>query len=84
MVFVKKSTFFSYVFSLGTLATKYSFLIFWIEKSASQTGIVKFAKSAKLPQICKGVSRWFLSKINLFPMCVFLGYVDTKGHFLIF
>ena len=39
-------------------------------------------KSPKNRKFSKGVSPWFLSKIDLFLMCVFLG--ATKGRCLIF
>ena len=70
MVFVKKSTFFAYVFFLGNLATKYRFLIFWIEKSASWTGIVKFAKSAKNRKFAKALVDGFFQKSTFFS-CVY-------------
>ena len=41
-------------------------------------------KKSKKSKICKGVSPRFLSKIDVFLMCVFLENLATKDRFLIF
>ena len=69
---------------LGNLATKDRSLIFWIEKSAFQTGILMFEKSPKNRKFAKGLVHGFCQKINLFLTCVFLENLARKVRFLIF
>ena len=56
---------------LGNLATKDRFLIFWIEKNAFQTGIVKFEKDAKNRKFAKGLVQGFCPKMDVFSQRFF-------------
>ena len=78
MVFVKKSTFFLYVFFLPKKGRKKHFLIFWIENKAFWTSKVKFSQSRKKSTFCKGVSPWFLSKNRPFSHFFFLTKKSQK------
>ena len=71
MIFVKKSTFFLYVFLLAKKAKNKHFLILWIENKAVWTSKVKFSQSRKKSTFCKGVSSWFLTKNRPFSYMFF-------------
>ena len=82
MVFVKKSTFFWYVFFRAKKARKKHSLIFWIENNAFWTSIVKFYQSRKKSTFSKAISPWFLSKSRrFFHMFFFLSQKSQKERF---
>ena len=85
MVFVKKSTFFLYVFFRKKSQNKH-FLILWIENKAFWTSKVKFSQSRKKATFCKGVSSWFLTKNRRFSYMFFClrkkGQKETYFHIL--
>ena len=74
MVFVKKSTFFLYVFFSAKKAKKNHFLIFCIEKNAFQTKKEKFYKILKNRHFAKGLVHGVCQKNKK----------GRKKHFLIF
>ena len=81
MVFVKKSTFLSYVFFFVKKATNKHFLIFWIEKKRKEYFLDhkrKVLKNCKKSTFCKGVSPWFFQKIDLFLTCFFFSKKNQK------
>ena len=84
MVFVKKSTFFLYVFFKLKKPERSLFLIFWIENKAFWTSKKKFSQSRKKSTFCKGVSPWFLSKNRPFSHFFFWPKKAIKKHYLIF
>ena len=85
MVFVKKSTFFSFVFFFwAKKARKKDFLIFRIEKNAFQTTKDKFYKTLKNRHFAKGLVHGFCVKIDLFLIRLFLSKKGRKKNFLIF
>ena len=81
MVFVKKSTFFSYVFFQQKKQERNILLIFWIENKVFWTSKVKFSQSRKKSTFCKGVSPWFLSKNRPFPHMFFWSKKKQKETF---
>ena len=88
MVFVKKSTFFSYVFFLAKKARKKHYIIFWIGKNRKEYFLDhkrEVLKNSKKSTFYKGVSPWFLSKNGPFShMFFFCTKKARKKHFLIF
>ena len=81
MVFVQKSTVFLICVFLGKLSHKISFYDILDWKKCFLDRNSKVCKKCKKPQICKGVSRWFLSKIDLFShLCIF-GICGHKRSF---
>ena len=84
MVFVQKSTFFSYVFFWTKKARNKHFLIFWIEKKRKECFLDhkrKVLKNSKKSSFCKGVSPWFLSKNRPFSHFFFLTKKSQKETF---
>ena len=87
MVFVKKSTFLSYVFFFVKKATKKHFLIFWIEKKRKEYFLDhkrKVLKNCKKSTFYKGVSPWLLSKNRPFSQFFFGPKKARKKFFFIF
>ena len=81
MVFVKKSNFLSSM-SFGQIKPeKIVFLVYWIKKNAFRPEKGSFKKRQKKSTFSKGVSPWFLSKIELFIICVFLANQARKDRF---
>ena len=81
MIFVKKSTFFSYLFLEQKKARKNHFFMFWIERNAFYTTKVKFFKNLKKPTFSKGVSPRFLSKNRPFSYIFVLSKKSHKEKF---
>ena len=84
MVFVKKSTFFSYVFFLAKKARKKHYLIFWIGKNRKEYFLDhkrEVLKNSKKSTFYKGVSPWFLSKNRPFSHFFFLTKKSQKEIF---
>ena len=85
MVFVKKSTFFSYVFFLSKKSQKETFFDILDRKECFLDLKSEVLKNSKKWTVCKGVSPWFLSKNRPFPpMFFFWTKKARKKHFLIF
>ena len=74
MVFLKKSTFFSYVFFLAKKARKKHYLILWIGKNRKEYFLDhkrKVLKSSKKSTFAKGLVHGFCQKIDLFLIFFF-------------
>ena len=83
MVFVKKSTFFSFFFWPKKARKKY-FFIFWIEKKRKEYFLDhkrKVLENCKKSAFCKGVSPWFFSKNRPFSHFFFLTKKSQKETF---
>ena len=79
MVFVKKSTFFSYVLFLAKKGRKKHYLVFWIGKNRKEYFLdhkSEVLKNSKKWTVCKGVSPWFLSKNR--PFSHMFCFLDKK------
>ena len=82
--FLAKNRPFSHVRLFGKSSHKRSFFDILDRKECFLDRNINVWKKSKKSKICKGVSPWFLSKIDVFLMCVFLGNLATKDPFLIF
>ena len=71
MVFVKKSTYFLYVFFLAKKAKKKDFLMFWIENKACSTSKLNISQSRKNRHSAKGLVHGFSQKMDLLLICSF-------------
>ena len=80
MVFVKNRPFFHVCF-VGKSSHKRSFFDILDRKECFLDRNINVWKKSKKSKICKGVSPWFLSKIDVFLMCVFFGKSSLKGYF---
>ena len=81
MVFVKKSTFFSYVSFLAKKSQKETFFDILDSKECFLDLKSEVLKKSKTSTLCKGFSPWFLSKIELFLICFFLSKKSKKETF---
>ena len=82
MVFVKKSTFSSYVFFFSKKSHKKHFLIFWKEHKVFWTSKMKFSQSRKKNDILqRGQSMVFVKTSTFFLMFFFLSKKSHKETF---
>ena len=85
MVFVKKSTIFSYVFFLGKKARKKHFFDILETKECFLDRKRKLLRNCKKNRLfAKRLVHGFCQKVDLFLICFFWAKKGRKEHFLIF
>ena len=80
MLFVKKSTFFLYVF-FSKKTQKERFFDILDRKECFLDLKSEVLTKSKTSKFCKGVSPWFLLKKNIFVICFFLSMELEQGTF---